>query len=898
MTKISKKSIIVGCCYLPPESSPYGRDANAYFSRLLTNVYKNVDSDYFVLCGDLNSRVGNLNDSVPNVDTLKNRVNIDHKINSHGMSLIEFLIDAKLCLVNGRVDTDLDDFTCIRNGRSVVDYMIVPHSDVSNVKTFCVRRMSSILNDTGSESLLGNHCKRPDHSALILELSVQLKLSVDVNPNNVCEKDKQTTHRRYKLSDRSEHLFTSDIAMNALNGIINMIIMLRESQNSMDTLYTKLCDEVINEMNREIPFKDISNGAKKRYKQRKPYWNEELSMLWKEMCKKEHDFCKYKGRDKRHKTEYLNRFKQAQRIFDKSLRYHERRYTRGLNVDIEELVTSDPNAFWNKIQTLGPKRKNDIPKEVYINEDVISNNLEDVLHKWKEEFESLFNPKEHSEFDHLFLSQCIKDKEFREQSMLEPLYVCNIMVNSDISYEEVKHCIGKAKNKKACGIDHIPNEILKSENVINVLMQFYQLCFETSLVPSLWRKAIIYPIPKDLSNDPRVPMNYRGISLLCTMQKVYTSLLNIRLLKFFEGNGMFAEEQNGFRPGRSCQEHIFTLTSVIRHRLSLGKNTFATFIDFKKAFDYVNRDLLLCKLLEYGIDGRMYNSIKYMYSMTESCVQLGGDFTPFFSTVSGVRQGDSMSPTLFAVFINDLVKEINALHMGVQCGELELSILLYADDVVLLANNEDDMNKLLECVHKYCIKWRLLINKDKTKVVHFRKKSTPRSNKIIRISSTELDYVENYKYLGIFVNEFMSYEKTVETLSAAAGRGLGKVISKFKSMNDMCYNTYYKLLECYVRPVLEYGSAIWGFKSYSKCDQIWNRAGRFYLGVHRFVSTAGMMSDLGWLTTKYLRWLNMLRFWNHLLTMNDDRLTKKVFQVEYENKRKSWCSDIKEIFAF
>ena len=133
---------------------------------------------------------------------------------------------------------------------------------------------------------------------------------------------------------------------------------------------------------------------------------------------------------------------------------------------------------------------------------------------------------------------------------------------------------------------------------------------------------MISPIPKDSKTDQRVPLNYRGISLLCCSAKLYTSLLNTRISSYFERENIIVDEQNGFRKKRSCQDHIYVLDSIIRNRLDENNSTFCAFVDLQKAFDCVNRDFLMHKLLNAGINGKMYFAVQNIYSMTESCVKL------------------------------------------------------------------------------------------------------------------------------------------------------------------------------------------------------------------------------------------------------------------------------------
>ena len=175
-----------------------------------------------------------------------------------------------------------------------------------------------------------------------------------------------------------------------------------------------------------------------------------------------------------------------------------------------------------------------------------------------------------------------------ENNMSQPDYTSNVSINGVITFHEIDKVISRLKAKKAVGLDLIPNEVLKFPDVKNALLSFFNKCFSLSIVPSIWLKAIIVPVPKSSTKDPCIPLNYRGISLLSCIYKVYSGILNNRINNYFEDRNWYAEEQNGFRRGRSCQDHIFSLTSIIRNRLADNKPTFAAFVDMQKAFDWVD----------------------------------------------------------------------------------------------------------------------------------------------------------------------------------------------------------------------------------------------------------------------------------------------------------------------
>ncbi|CAC5393098.1 unnamed protein product [Mytilus coruscus] len=149
------------------------------------------------------------------------------------------------------------------------------------------------------------------------------------------------------------------------------------------------------------------------------------------------------------------------------------------------------------------------------------------------------------------------------------------------------------------------------------------------------------------------------------ISKLYSAFINNRLSTFLDENEVQADEQNGFRRNRLCEDHVFSLSSVIRNNAIV----IATFVDLKKAFDFVDRDMLLYKLLLNNIDGKMYNSIKNICSYTTASIRVNQMMSEWFVCNSGVKQGDNCSTTLFSIFINDLVQEMNNLDFGINIDD-------------------------------------------------------------------------------------------------------------------------------------------------------------------------------------------------------------------------------------
>jgi hypothetical protein len=164
-------------------------------------------------------------------------------------------------------------------------------------------------------------------------------------------------------------------------------------------------------------------------------------------------------------------------------------------------------------------------------------------------------------------------------------------------------------------------EMLKAggEELIGPLWQICANCFEREEVPSEWMKGIIVPILK--SGNKMNPLNYRGITLLNVVSKIYASILTARLSSWAEANGILVEEQAGFRAKRSVGENIFVLTECIKSRLEKKEQVYAAFLDIEKAYDKVDRQAVWVSLLQRGVSDKMIRVLRSLYKMVKSCVK-------------------------------------------------------------------------------------------------------------------------------------------------------------------------------------------------------------------------------------------------------------------------------------
>ena len=237
----------------------------------------------------------------------------------------------------------------------------------------------------------------------------------------------------------------------------------------------------------------------------------------------------------------------------------------------------------------------------------------------------------------------------------------------------------------------------------------------------------------------------------------------------------------------------------------------------------------------------MYKAIQSLYNKTMSCVQINQMLTDWFQVTSCVsKQGDTLSPILFSIY--DLAKVLKQSGIGIDGNGYKVCILLYADDLVFFADNEKDLQTLLELMHAWCIKWRLSMNITKSNIVHFRGSRKKKSNFSFHYGDTSLDYKDENKYLGIYLDEHLHFNSCINTLADSGSRALSAFISKLKTLKSTRYKTYTSLFDSQVVTILDYCFSIWGFTKASQCDNVPNKAIRYFWGcinLHQFQPCGG-----------------------------------------------------------
>ena len=377
---------------------------------------------------------------------------------------------------------------------------------------------------------------------------------------------------------------------------------------------------------------------------------------------------------------------------------------------------------------------------------------------------------------------------------------------SQINEREVLSIINKLKNKTSSGKDGISNKLLKSikSEISEAIAIIINQSILTGIFPDQLKLAKVKPLYK--KGDKRCLNNYRPISLLPTLSKIFERVMYKQLYQYFNENKLLCEQQYGFRSQHSTELAAVKLVDYIIKEMDCNKKVktpVALFLDLSKAFDTLTFDILLAKLKHYGVHGKSLALIKNYLTNRSQYVQFENQESCIVEIKTGIPQGSILGPLFFSILINDLV---NSSKM--------LSFLMYADDTTIYFNLEDfpvhnrhiEINRELDKVNTWLKVNKLSLNVEKTKCMLFHKRR--QLNPIqFSINGRDIDVVSHFNYLGIILDENISWKKHVAMITNKLSKISG-VLHRLKYIYPQnILETIYKSLFV---PHLNYGLLLWG----------------------------------------------------------------------------------------
>ena len=520
-----------------------------------------------------------------------------------------------------------------------------------------------------------------------------------------------------------------------------------------------------------------------------------------------------------------------------------------------------------------------------------------LVRRWKEYFDGLLNAEAPTDEEIL---QTITP--FPPQQELE----------ETPTLEELNMAINKTKMNKSPGPDGIPPEVYKfgGEELTRRLHKLVEKCWQQKTLPQEFKDVLILPIYKN-KGDYKDCSNYRGISLLAIAGKIMAKIVQSRLSRLAEG--VLTESQCGFRQERSTVDMIFSLRQIQEKAIEQQQELYIVFIDFRKAFDTVDRSMLWRVLKLFGCPEHLTEIIRQFHEGTKGRVLVGTQVSEDIEVNHGTKQGCVLAPTLFTLFLTVV---LTILHQEVQDGvyirtrtdgklfnlarlraktktkkEL-IQELLFADDTALVAHHHVHIQRMVDVFSEAAGRIGLQINIAKTEIMY---QPSPRNpspvDPCITINGQALKVVGSFKYLGSTLSTDNRADKEINCRIQSACASYGKLEKRLWNRRGIRLATKCKVYKAVVLPALLYSVETYTLyrEHIVKLERVQQRHLRRimkikwddYISNVEVLRRAGMDSIEATLASIQLRWTG------HVLRMENGRIPKQLLYGELERgKRK------------
>ena len=405
------------------------------------------------------------------------------------------------------------------------------------------------------------------------------------------------------------------------------------------------------------------------------------------------------------------------------------------------------DLMYQKVKTLTKKKRQNTSRIIKDKQGKDLTEASEKGQRWKEYIEELYAKDQ---------KPTEKDMELEEDTAEE---------GPEILYDEFEAALKKLKSGKAAGIDDIPAEFLKhlGKEAKNELFDICRQVYSKGKWPADFLKSIIIPIEKKVGAQEC--SDYRTISLISHASKIILRILTERLEN--KAKSYLGEDQYGFRKGLGTRDAIGVMRVLIDRSIEHDQKVFTCFVDYEKAFDRINWVKMMQILKNIGVDWKDRRLIRELYRNQTARVRIDNWLSEECIIGRGARQGCSLSPILYILYDEAMMKEaVEDLKQGIQVGGEYISSVRFADDKAIVADTAKGLQLLMTRLNEVTEEYGMKINIKKTKVMVVTKKGHRKAK--IEIAGQELEQVSHYKYLGSILTEDGRCEKDMKTRLAMA----------------------------------------------------------------------------------------------------------------------------------
>ena len=300
--------------------------------------------------------------------------------------------------------------------------------------------------------------------------------------------------------------------------------------------------------------------------------------------------------------------------------------------------------------------------------------------------------------------------------------------------------------------------------------------------------------------DAKELKNYRPISLLSVVYKLFTKIITNRICRTLDSNQ--PREQAGFRSGYSTTDHMQAVSQIIEKTHEFNKPLCMAFIDYEKAFDSVEISAVMQAIRRQGVDEIYIRILQDIYHDGTATIKMHRE-SEKIPIKKGVRQGDTISPKLFTACLEDIFRNLDWDNKGLNINGEHINNLRFADDIVLFSDSGEELQQMMEDLNRESLNVGLRMNRKKTKVM-FNNLTQPMQ---IKIENEEIEAVQEYAYLGQIIKANPDSSCEIKRRIGMGWSAFGKQSSIMKSRLPLSLKR--KVYNQCILPVLTYGSETW-----------------------------------------------------------------------------------------
>ena len=413
-------------------------------------------------------------------------------------------------------------------------------------------------------------------------------------------------------------------------------------------------------------------------------------------------------------------------------------------------------------------------------------------------------------------SEITTDSTNTIRTYMKERIACSFKFNT-ISTEDVAKICMKLKTKTSTGYDNISTSFLKK--ILSIIIYPLTLAINQSLCTGVFPNhlKIAKVIPLFKKDDSHILDNYRPISLLPCMSKIFEKVAFIQLYDYFNSNNLFYKSQYGFRSLYSTELASAEMVDRIHKHLDKGKIPISVFLDLSKAFDTLDHEILLTKSKYYGIKDNALKWFQSYLSNRTQYVEFDGCKSTYLPVTTGVPQGSVLGPLLFIIYMNDIYFASDKFNAILFADDTNLLSTLCSFDISIQQNINlrtlsMNINDELQKIHTWLAINKLSLNVKKTKFMlfHHRRRNIENMIPELQINGYKLERVREFNFLGLLIDENLTWDSHIQKVSSKVSRILG-VMYRLKSYIPghillILYNTM-------IMPHLQYSILNWGHKS-------------------------------------------------------------------------------------